>query len=111
MKTLLLAILLLCSTFSISQTAKVAALDADEVVKVKQLHENYDAAAKAMNDYDAYIASKYKFGVVEYSLDWRFIVPKELHLNIANGCWVSPTSITPYTQFYNTDEPRLKLIN
>ena len=102
-----------------SQTAKVIPLTADEAIKAKQLHDAARTAQKASDEFDQAISSKYAWASgsviqgahiakegwdygIEFSEDYRFIVPKRLPQPspYVNGCMqFTPASgsLRPYT--------------
>jgi hypothetical protein len=107
MKTLLVVLGLCVAAFA--QNAKVIALSPSDAAKSQQLHEAAIAAQKAVEDFDKEVDHKYTYDSsaaiqpvhkkgwesgVEYSEDWRFIVPKTYGLTVSGtgtliGTWPS----------------------
>lgn len=76
MKTLMMIAVLSCSLAN-AQTAKVVELPKHEAEQAKQLYKAKVAADKAWDDFNVKLKTAHKsFWDIEFSDDFRFIVPK-----------------------------------
>lgn len=85
-------LMVLClAGFGFGQTAKVIALNPADAAKSRELHESAVKAQKAVDAFDVSVRAKYtnpnpNFVLsgwesgIEYSDDWKFIVPKTVGL-------------------------------
>lgn len=94
MKTLLMIAVLSCSLAN-AQTAKVVELPKHEAEQAKQLYEAKVAADKAWDDFNVKLKTTHtSFWDIEFSDDFRFIVPKPSTL--PNWSIGGTTTICPY---------------
>jgi hypothetical protein len=75
MKTMIVCLLLCSAAFA--QDAKVVELSQADATQAKQLYQAKIAADKAWDDFNAKLRESHQeIGQIEFSKDFRFIVPK-----------------------------------